>query len=61
MEPTHGLPPVKRLHAEALIKCGATEEEVLREVKCSRSTYHNYKQNIRFFGQSAAPSYSKSG
>jgi hypothetical protein len=61
MEPTHGLPPIKRLHAEALIKCGATKEDVIKEVKCSRTTYYNYKQNIHVFGQSSALSISKMG
>jgi hypothetical protein len=31
MEPIHGLPLIKRLHAESLIKVGGTEE-VIREV-----------------------------
>jgi transposase len=61
MEPTHGLPLIKRLHAESLIKVGGTEEDVIREVGCSRSTYYNYKQNIRLFGQSWAPSVSRIG
>ena len=61
MEPTHGLPPTKRLLAETLIKSGATEKVVIKEVKCCRTTYYNYKQNIRFFNQSHAPSRSRMG
>lgn len=52
---------MKRLHAETLIKLGGMEKAVIKEVGCSRSTYYNYKQNIRFFDQSWAPSISRIG
>ena len=61
MEPTHGLPPIKRLQAETLIKCGATDRTVQMEVSCCRATYYNYKRNIRLYGQSWAPYCGKIG
>ena len=61
MDPTHGLPPMKRLLAETLIKRGTTEEEFVEEVQCHRSTFYRYKQNVRRFGQTSAPSISRIG
>jgi len=61
MDPTHGLPPMKRLLVETMIKTGAMEKEVVEEAECSRSTYYRYKHNIRRFDQPNAPSCSRMG
>jgi len=61
MDSTHGLSQMKRLLAETLIKRGTTEEEFIEEVQCHRSTFYRYKQNVRLFGQTSAPSISRMG
>ena len=61
MEAVNGHSRLKRLHAESLIKLGAHEEDVIKEIGISRSTFYEYKKNIRLFGHSHSLPIGKTG
>ena len=61
MDGGQSLPPIRRQLAQALIESGAKSLHVAKEVKCSLATVYNYKENIRLFGHTLAPSISRIG
>ena len=50
------LPPFKQQLIQALIEDGATPKSIVEEIKCSRATVFNYKNNLRDFGMVLASS-----
>jgi transposase len=55
------LPPSKQQLVEALIEDGATIQDIMDQVGCSRATVFNYKRNLKDFGTVLAPSISRMG
>ena len=55
------MPPSKQQLIQALIEDGATPKSIVEEVKCSRATVFNYKNNLRDFGMVLAPSQGRIG